>query len=69
MIIDSQRFFTPHRATKTGLKYSDHVSLHVKFKGIPEVTKGYQTDGKLISWNTKKDQGWETYKELISDLL
>ena len=57
MIIDDRRLFTPHRAVQNGFKYSDHVSLHVKFKGIPEVMKGYQMDGKRVSWNTKKDSG------------
>ena len=54
MIIDDKRLFTPHRACTNSLKYTDHVSLHVKFKGIPEVKKGYQMDGKHVSWNTKK---------------
>ena len=67
MIIDDKRLFTPHRACTNSLKYTDHVSLHVKFKGIPEVKKGYQMDGKHVSWNTKKVSGWENYKDLTTE--
>ena len=49
MIIDKEHLFTPHRATGNRLIFTDHLSLHIKFKEIPEVSKCYQKAGKLVS--------------------
>ena len=67
LVIDDGRLFTPHRAVRNKLIYSDHLSIHVKFKGILEVIRSYQKDGKLLSWNTNKENGWQTYKSLTSN--
>ena len=67
MIIDVNLTFTPHRSTKTKLTFSDHFSVLVKFRGIPEVARSYQKDGKTSSWNTNKEDGWVKYKQLTTE--
>ena len=63
MVIDDKFLFTPHKATKKKLIYTDHLSIYIKFEGIPEVSKIVQKDGKLVSWNTRKEDGWKSYME------
>ena len=66
--------FTPHKPSKNKLIYTDHLSLYVKFEGIPEVSKSFQNDEKLVSWNTNKEDGWKAYldattnNEMLEDL-
>ena len=66
--------FTPHKPSKNKLIYTDHLSLYVKFEGIPEVSKSFQKDEKLVSWNTNKEDGWKAYldattnNEMLEDL-
>jgi hypothetical protein len=46
---------------------SYHLSLYVKFKGIPQISKDFQKDGKLTNWNTNKENGWKQYLEQTTD--
>ena len=62
--IDSNRNFTPHRATKTKLVYTDHYSLIFKLKQIPIKVKSFKNTHTPVIWNTHKDGGWEKYHDL-----
>ena len=59
--------FTPHKPSKNKLIYTDHLSLYVKFEGIPEVSKSFQKDEKLVSWNTNKEDGWKAYLDATTN--
>ena len=67
MIIDDERKFTPHRATSKKITYTDHFSLHIKFQGIPEVSKSYRMAGKILNWNTRKEDGWKKYFQFTTN--
>ena len=58
LVIDDGRLFTPHRAVRNKLIYSDHLSIHVKFKGIPEVIRSYKRmESFSAGTQTKKMDG------------
>ena len=67
MVIDEKRLFTPHRATKNKLTYTDHLSFYMKFKGIPEKMRSYQRAGNAVRWNTNKENGWKVYSDLTTN--
>ena len=65
--IDSKRIFTPHRATKTKLVYTDHFSLIFKLKDIPMKVIDLKVKNNPVIWNTFKEGGWEKYRDLTTN--
>ena len=69
LIIDKNKSFTPYRSmNKSVVKYSDHFSLLIVFKGLPLLSEVKGIGGqKRIRWNTNREGGWEVFKELTTD--
>ena len=65
--IDKDLRWTPSRVTKGRLKYSDHYSLLLMFKGIPKKMERVVGKKKPIIWNTKKPGCWEEYYKKTND--
>ena len=63
LIIDKERKFTPHRAGKGKLIFTDHFSLFFKMKGIPLRNPTMRVKNSEVIWNTNKPGGWSKYKE------
>ena len=64
LIVDKDRNFTPHRATRNRLVFTDHYSLIMKFKGIPLKKKSFKNVNGDVIWNTNKEGGWKKYLDL-----
>ena len=67
LIIDKERKFTPHRAGKGKLIYTDHYSLYLILKGMTLINPAMKKDISEVIWNTNKPGGWTKYKELTDD--
>ena len=69
LIIDKDKEFTPYRVVSNNkVVYTDHYSAMLKFEDLP--IKSHIKEGKVRKVsrsNTKKDDGWKTYKELTSE--
>ena len=64
--IDSKKLFTPFRPlSKNKLRYTDHYSLFLIFRGLPMKIKS--PSRKVTVWNLNKEGGWNRYKELSDD--
>ena len=65
--VDKDQHFTPRRLRKTkkGVvsSYSDHFSLEVIFGGLPRSGTSHKKKESGCSWNLKKENGYEKYKE------
>ena len=60
--IDSELKFTPFRQKNGTLKYPDHFALFLELVNLPITNKCFIPPSKFTTWNTKKSEGWETYK-------
>ena len=67
LVIDKERKFTPHRAGKGKLIYTDHFSMHFILKGMPLNNPAMRKDISQVIWNTNKAGGWSKYKEITED--
>ena len=54
LVVDKERRFTPHRATRNRLIFTDHYSLIFKLRGIPLKTKSFKCEICPVIWNTNK---------------
>ena len=56
LTIDKERSFTPYwPLSRSSVKYSDHYSLLLVFKGLPLLNKSTVIGGeKEVRWNTSK---------------
>ena len=65
--IDNEQKFTPRRLrkTKNGIvsTYSDHFSLEIEFSGFPRAGSSHEQKEAGCSWNMRKENGFEKYKE------
>ena len=60
--IDKNLKWTPFRTTKKGiLKFTDHYSLLLVFKGLPKKKKKVIGKRKITIWNMKKQRSWDKY--------
>ena len=65
--VDKDNKLAPSKATKTRLITSDHFPVIVTLKNIPKNKgKSMKNENRSV-WNTKKPDGWATYKLLTSD--
>jgi hypothetical protein len=67
LVIDEKRRFTPHRAIRNKLVFTDHYSLILKFKDIPQKVKTYKDKNRTVIWNTSKEGGWKRYFDLTTN--
>ena len=68
LVIDKNLTKTPCRPlSKNKVVYPDHYSLLLRFKNLPLKIVGKTAGVKFTLWNTRKEGGWETYKELTED--
>ena len=68
LTIAKNQSFTPFRPlSKSNVKYSDHYSLLLVFKGIPLGKATVSGGEQLAQWNTNRDGGWNLYKELTTN--
>ena len=67
LVIDENRRFTPHRAIRNKLVFTDHYSLILKFKDIPQKVKSYKNKNRTVIWNTSKEGGWKRYYDLTTN--
>ena len=66
-MIDSKLDWTPSRPKNGDLNYPDHYALRLDLKNIPMMDSDAPKDQKKTIWNTKKEKGWEQYKEATDD--
>ena len=67
LTIDKEKHITPYRTiSKSKKTFTDHYTMIVLFKNIP--LKPVKNIGcrKVTRWNTNKEGGWETYKEMAA---
>ena len=69
LLIDKERQFTPHRAVQKNRipVFTDHFSLLITFKNIPQKMKSLNKARSSVMWNTRKEDGWKKYHELTSN--
>ena len=69
LIIDKKRHFTPYRAvTRSTVRYTDHFSLLLSFKGLPlKSNSALKEVIPCIKWNTNREGGWEQYEEMTTN--
>ena len=61
VVIDDKLEFTPGYSNGKTMKYSDHFSLLIKFKGIPLRSGRVNINHEDARWNTRKTGGWDRY--------
>ena len=61
MVIDKELKFTPGYSNGSEIKYTDHYSLFISFKGIPLKSNKKSIMKRESTWNTRKKVGWEKY--------
>ena len=70
LTIDKERKMAVYRVIKTKKSYkkvfSDHYSCLLTMKNLPCQPAGSKT--KMVKWNLKKDNGWESYKKISDEL-
>ena len=67
LVIDENRRFTPHRAIRNKLVFTDHYSLILKFKDIPQKVKSYKNKNRTVIWNTSKEGVWKRDYDLTTN--
>ena len=67
MIIDKELKFTPGYSNGKDIKYTDHFSMLISFKGIPLKGRQINVIHKESIWNTKKEGGWKKYLMKTND--
>ena len=65
MVIDKDRVRTPFRPVAGDKRvYSDHYTLTIEFSGIPLKNRQCYLRRKTTAWNTNKEGGWDTFRNL-----
>ena len=67
VVIDEELNFTPGYAVGNKVRYSDHFSLLIRFKGLPLRRGHVNTKHPEAIWNTRKKGGWEKFTKLTTD--
>ena len=63
MEIDSTLKWTPARAEKGALKFTDHYAIKISFDKVPMRKKENIPALKHTIWNTRKKGGWLKYAQ------
>ena len=65
--IDSDLTFTPGRATRNGLCYTDHYSILFSLQNLPLANAKRSKKRSIQMWNLNKEGGWAKYTSLTEN--
>ena len=65
--IDSDLTFTPGRATRNGLCYTDHYSILFSLQNLPLANAKRSKKRSIQMWNLNKEGGWAKFTSLTEN--